>query len=161
APRFYSFFFGRPPQPTAAKDILLKLQLELDQHASELALKKLEKAEDELFRTWANTLRAKADLEKLREEPIRYSEIRDDSVNRIAFELPVPTANDIIGQARQIRQHGVTYVTGDVETLEARQLTLHVEKRFTEHRLPSAGVLLIDRFAANAAIERQRGALDA
>jgi len=61
---------------------------------------------------------------------------------------------------RQIRQRGVTCVTGDVESLEGLELTLLIEKRFTGH-LPPSGTLVIDRFAANAAIKRQRAALNA
>ncbi len=159
-PRLYSFVFGYPSEVLSAKEKLLALQIELDRHASELAVKRLERAEDELFRTWANTLKAKADLERVREQPLRYTGVFDDDRDRIAFELAIPPENDVVAQSRQIRQHGVTCVTGDVESLEGRRLTLHVEKRFTQH-LPSSGILVIDRFAANTAIKRQRAALDA
>jgi len=120
-PRLYSFVFGYPPHVLSAKERLLALQVELDRHASDLAVKRLERAEDELFRTWANTLKAKADLERVREEPARYISVFDTEGDRMAFELASPPENDVIGQSRQIRQHGVTCVTGDVESLEGRQ----------------------------------------
>ena len=159
-PKLYLFTFGYPPEPISAKSSLLTIQIEMDKHASDLAVKRLEKAEDELFRTWANTLKAKADLERVREQPIKYTSASENERNRIVFQLLTPPENDVVSQSRQVRQHGVICVTGDVESQEGSELVLHVEKRFTGH-LPASGTLVIDRFAANTAIKRQRAALDA
>jgi DNA polymerase III delta prime subunit len=156
----FRFQFGYPPQMFEGRQSILRFQIALDQFLTELAIKQQERAEQELFRGWGNTLRAKSDLERLREKPIKYRRVLEDSGATVTFELVDVPSEDLVGQPRQIRQHGVTYVTGDVESVEGAKLILRVERLYSND-FPEQGELLIDRFAANAAIECQRRALDA
>ena len=156
----FRFQFGYPPQMFEGRQSILRFHIALDQFLTELAIKQQERAEQELFRGWGNTLRAKSDLERLREKPIQYRRVLEDSGATVTFELVDVPSEDLVGQPRQIRQHGVTYVTGDVESVEGAKLILRVERLYSND-FPEQGELLIDRFAANAAIECQRRALDA
>ena len=146
-PRLYSFVFGARSEVLSAKKNCSLFRESSIATLQNWPLNHSERAEDELFRTWANTLKAKAYFGRgCANNPLDTRAFSTTIGISIAFELAIPPENDVVAQSRQIRQHGVTCVTGDVESLGGWRLTLHVEKRFTQH-LPSSGILVIDRFS--------------
>ena len=66
-----SFTFAAP-HPDAPQALLL-LQQSVEEHSSdELALVR-KRSEEELFQIWLKILNAKSDLEKSREQPLKYN----------------------------------------------------------------------------------------
>lgn len=154
----HRFVFGKPANEINSKRILLQLQEQIEVFQQNLKKKIAERREQQLFSVWSALLRAKTDLERRREQPIKY---RGFSIkgNRIVFRLAKAVEDPIIGQQRQVKEGKTTFVSGEVEDVAGDSLTLYVPHRLSIE-LPQHGQLLVDTFASRAAIERQQAALD-
>lgn len=153
-----SFRFGRPPDLENARDLLLTLREGLDRHEAELRTQALERKEQELFATWAGILKVKTDLEKLKEQPIKYKGywIKE---KRAYFTLLEPPGENLIGQKRLVNSEQHFLLSGEVDDVTGAQLVLFIEKLYSDE-LPTRGQLTIDISAAKEAINRQKAALD-
>ena len=154
----HRFVFGKPPNEINSKRILLQLQEQIEIHQQNLNRKIAERREQQLFSVWSALLKAKTDLERRREQPIKYRGFSTKG-NRIVFTLAKAVENHIIGQQRQVKEGKTTFVSGEVEDVSGDSLTLYVPYRLSID-LPQHGQLLVDTFASMAAIERQKAALD-
>jgi serine/threonine protein kinase len=153
------FVFGRPGNLVEAHNHLLSLQEQVEVFQRELAETAERQREEELFRTWSSVLRAKTELERKKERPIRYNGFSEKG-NRITFNLISDVGEESAGQLRQVRADKTVFVAGEVEQISDRRLTLYVTDRFSDD-IPEVGTLYIDVFASITAIERQKAALDA
>ena len=125
------FVFVRPRDFIEANQHLLSLQEQVEAFQRELAEKAEKQKEEELFRTWSSVLRAKTELERRKERPIQYRGFSEKG-NRIFFNLTGDVEEESAGQLRQVRAEKTVFVTGEVELVSGRQLTLYVTERFTE-----------------------------
>ena len=154
----HRFVFGKPPDEIKSKRILLQLQEQIEIHQHNLMRKIAERREQQLFSVWSALLKVKTDLERRREQPIKYKGFSIKG-NRIVFTLVKAIEDPIIGQQRQVKEGKTTFVSGEVEDVSGDSLTLYVPYRLSID-LPQHGQLLVDTFASMAAIERQKAALD-
>jgi serine/threonine protein kinase len=154
----HRFVFGKPPHEINSRNILLQLQEHIEIHQQNLKRKIAERREQQLFTVWSALLRAKTDLERQKEQPIKYRGFSTQG-NRIIFTLTKAVENPVIGQQRQVKEGKITFVTGEVESVTGESLTLYVPHRLSIE-LPQHGQLQVDTFASMAAIERQKAALD-
>jgi serine/threonine protein kinase len=154
----HRFVFGKPRDDIRSKQLLLQLQERIEIYQQSLRIKIAEKKEQQLFGVWSAVLRAKTDLERRREQPIKYRGFSTKG-NRIVFALAGSIEDQIVGQQRQVKEGKITFVTGEVEDVSADSLTLYVPNRLSVD-LPQHGQLSVDTFASMAAIERQKAALD-
>jgi len=153
-----SFRLGRPSALEEAKGILLTLREGLDLHEAELRTQALERKEQELFATWGGILKVKTDLEKQKEQPIKYKSYTIKE-NRAYFTLSDPPGNDLVGQKRFVNSENYFLLSGEVDDVSGTQLVLYIEKQSGDE-LPTRGQLTIDISAAKEAINRQKAALD-
>lgn len=154
-----TFRFGRPADLEEAKANLLMIREGLDRHQNDLRIQAVERKEQELFATWAGILKVKTDIEKEKEQPIKYKSFRVEE-KRAYFTLLEPPDENLVGQKRLITSEKYLLLSGEVDDVSGNQLTLFIERQFSEE-LPSRGQLVIDISAAKEAINRQRSALDA
>jgi serine/threonine protein kinase len=153
------FRFSRPPDGASAHETLLNIQQGLEQHQADLRAKQAEFQEQELFRTWDSILKVKRELEREKEQPLRY---RSYSVqeNRISFQLLTPPAEEVLGQQRLVANGERCLVSGVVAELGATSIILLADRHIPDE-LPSRGELVIDNWRGREAIRRQKDALDA
>ena len=154
-----NFRFERPADLEEAKANLLAIREGLDRYQKELQIQAVERKEQELFATWAGILKVKTDIEKQKEHPIKYNGYRMDH-KRAHFALLEAPEENLIGQKRLISSEKYFLLSGEVEDVSGKELTLFIERQFSEE-LPTRGQLVIDISAAKEAINRQRSALDA
>src|SRR5262249_140725 len=121
----HRFVFGKPPNEISSKRILLQLQEQIEISQQNLVKKIAERREQQLFSVWSPLLRAKSDLERRREQPIKYKGFSIKG-NRIVFRLLKAVEDPIIGQQRQVREGKTTFVSGEVEDVAGDSLTLYV-----------------------------------
>jgi len=152
------FRFGRADEPYKAEAALLQLREQIELH--EVAGRERDAAfkELELFRIWAAILKLKSEIEAKRERPIKYTSYSIVD-NRAHFDLAESPREELIGQARVINLERRRLISGEVENVDGRRLTLFIDRLFSDE-LPRAGMLTIDNEAAREAITRQRIALD-
>jgi len=153
-----TFKFGRPVDMEKAKGVLLTLREGLDRHEAELRTEALERKEQELFATWSEILKVKTDLEKQKEQPIKYKGYTIKE-NRAYFTLLEPPTENLIGQKRLVNSEQHFLLSGEVDEVSGTQLVLFIEKLYSDE-LPMRGQLTIDVSAAKEAINRQKAALD-
>jgi serine/threonine protein kinase len=153
------FKLGRPTDVEKSKGTILDLREGLDRHEQELRAQALERKEQELFATWSGILKVKTDIEKQREQPIKYRgfSLKD---NRATFSLLEEPEESLIGQKRLIISAQRYFLSGEVEDVRGKELILFIEKLYNDD-LPLRGQLTIDISAAKEAINRQKAALDA
>ena len=78
---------------------MLTVREGLDRYQDELKAEDIERREQELFRTWAAILKVKTDLEREKEQPIKYKSCSLKG-NRAYFTLVVAPEENLIGQPR-------------------------------------------------------------
>lgn len=153
------FRLGRPNDFDDAKADLLAIREGMDRHQKELQIQAAERKEQELFSSWAGVLKVKTDIEKEKEQPVKYNGYRLEG-KRARFMLIEPPLENLIGQKRLINSERYLLLSGEVDDVNGNQLTLFIERQFSEE-LPKRGQLVIDISAAKEAINRQKSALDA
>jgi serine/threonine protein kinase len=156
-----SFKVGAPPSRSAAQQALLDLQVAVTEHANELRAKEQADAERRVFWTWKATLRAKEQIEREREAPIKYDGIEVNG-RRVTFSVSLRPLDDVVddGRFRQVELLDGGYLGGEVYDVRGGELDLAV--RYGDpHRVPSRGVLRVDTTPSRSAILRQSSALDA
>lgn len=153
------FRFGRPNDLEEAKTSLLAIREGMDRHQKELQIQAAERKEQELFSIWAGVLKVKTDIEREKEQPVKYNGYKLEG-KRVRFVLLEPPVENLIGQKRLINSERYLLLSGEVDEVVGNQLTLFIERQFSEE-LPTRGQLVIDISAAKEAINRQKSALDA
>jgi superfamily I DNA and/or RNA helicase/serine/threonine protein kinase len=159
----YDLRLGLPTDTVKSKQIVLQLCEECEKHQAELRAKELADREQELFRIWDKVLRAKEDVERSKEQPLRYTRVQVRG-NRAVFTLAAPAEEDLVGQPRQVHSRDMVYLAGDVEEVSGNSLTLYLRDRYTDtdsDDVPNNGELSLDISLAKIALDRQRAALDA
>lgn len=156
-----SFKVGDPPNRVEAQNALVELQVALAEHADELSEQDRASEEERTFWTWKSTLKAKEQIEREREAPIKFNAV---SVNgrRVTFGLVEPPPDDLLeeGRYRQVELPEGGYLGGEICEVAGGEVDLAV--RYGDpHRLPLSGLLKVDTVASRTAIRRQEVALDA
>lgn len=152
------FKVGEPPDFAAAQQAILDLQADVAKFCVEQRAREREDERRRLFNVWTNLLQAKTDLERGRENPIRYEAI-DLLGNDVVFTLAQAAPLGILSQARQTELRNGGYLGGDIVDVRGNRITLSV--RYGDaRRLSSIGVLRVDTWPARAALQRQEEALD-
>lgn len=151
--------FGKPRDSALANTALLNLRECLEKHQAELRIREAEEKEQELFRVWSSVLKLKTDLERQKEQPIRYRQCSIED-NRARFILTRVPEDDLVGQQRRVNDGQTCLISGEVEEVDGTTLTLYTD-RISSENLPSSGELVIDNWAGREAINRQKQALDA
>jgi hypothetical protein len=156
-----TFKVGDPPNRIAARNDLLDLQIAAVEHAGDLRAQDRADEERRVFWTWKSTLRAKEQLEREKEAPIKFTSI-EISGRRVTFGLKADPVDDVLGEARfrQVELLEGGYLGGEIYDVRGDEIDLAV--RYGDPaRLPSSGVLKVDTSASRTAITRQTVALDA
>ena len=159
----YDLRFGLPTEVLKSKQTVLHLCEECEKHQAELQAKDLADREQELFRIWDKVLRAKEEVERDKEQPLRYTHVQVTR-NRAVFTLAMPADDDVVGQPRQVRSRDIVYLAGEVEEVAGNTLTLYLRDRYADvdsDDVPNNGELALDISLAKIALDRQRAALDA
>ncbi len=157
----YEFTFNRPLTWSSieGKQIIDELQQEVEEFQNALKEKQIEEREQHLFRVWGNILKAKTEVEKDRETPLKYKKTTVQG-KRIIFHLTQIPEDDLVGQPRQVNLPNKAYVSGEVEDVTGDVLTLVVDDG-NPNTIPSRGHLVFNTYAAKVALDRQKVALDA
>lgn len=152
--------FGKGIDNDAAQRAILDLRESLERYVAELRISEAEAKEQELFRNWSSILNVKTDLERQKEQPLRFRRAWIED-SRVRFLLNEPVVDgDLVGQQRRVNDGHTCVVSGEVEQVDGTTLTLYAD-RIAVAEMPSTGDLIIDNWAAREAISRQRQALDA
>jgi tRNA A-37 threonylcarbamoyl transferase component Bud32 len=151
------FTFGAPSG--IAKDQLRLLQQQIEERWTDEVVRKSQRSEEQIFSVWAKILTAKHELERAKQQPLKFKHLTARG-SRIVFTLESVVEDDIVGQPRRLVRGETLLLLGEVERIEADKLTLYVTRSFEED-LPAKGELTLDISAAETAIRRQREALDA
>ncbi|MBZ5664210.1 MAG: protein kinase [Acidobacteriia bacterium] len=151
--------FGKPSDLVAAQTAILNIREGLERQQEDLRIRDAEAKEQELFRVWSSVLKLKSDLERQKEQPLRFRRAWIDE-HRVRFVLQQPSPDDIVGQQRRVNEGQTCIVAGEVEEVDGTTLTLFAD-RISVEDMPSSGELIIDNWAAREAIKRQTQALDA
>jgi len=94
-----AFKAGDPSNRVAAQNELVDLQIAAIEHADELRAQDKADEERRVFWTWKSTLRAKEQIEREREAPIKFTSV-EVSGRRVTFGLAAPPLDDLLGEAR-------------------------------------------------------------
>ena len=151
--------FGKPADQAAAQAAILNLRESLEKHLADLRISEAEAKEQELFRIWSSVLKVKTNLERQKEQPLKFRRAWIEN-NLVRFVLNQPIVDDLFGQQRRVYAGQNCIVSGEVEQVDGTTLTLYAD-RITVEDMPSSGELIIDNWAAREAISRQKQALDA
>lgn len=154
-----SFAFGIPPDGAAAAEELRSLALSIEEHEADLNVRESERRELELFQVWNRILTAKADIERAKERPLTYRSW-DLNGSRITFAINEPLEEEVVGQPRRVVAGEQTILVGEVESIDAKSLTLYIIEQYHDG-IPASGKLVFDVVASQKAIRRQNDALDA
>jgi len=156
----YQFKFGTPTYSYEAIDIIQELQDAIVEHETAIKEQVIEREKQRIFQVWWDILRAKTDWEQQREKVLKYTHFRSDG-NRIIFQLAELPEDDIVGQARHVKNpKGVSLLGGDVIDVIGSQLELYINSGKLD-QLPLSGELYFDTRLAEIALNRQKSALDA
>ena len=156
-----SFKVGDPPNRVEAQNALVDLQVAVDEHADQLSAQDKVSEEERTFWSWKSTLKAKEQIEREREAPIKFNSV---SLNgrRVTFGLVAPPPEDLLeeGRHRQVELPEGGYLGGEICEVAGGEVDLAV--RYGDpRRLPTSGLLKVDTIASRTAIRRQEVALDA
>jgi hypothetical protein len=155
----YEFRFGQPLNVLEAQEVIRELQLAVDEDQANRREREADEHERRLYLTWRGVLQAKGDLEKAKQSPLRYNGVRVER-GRALFQMLDLPGEDLVGQPRSIRLPNGHFLAGEVDDVRDRTLALYVT--FGDPNLaPRSGELLFDTRAAEAALDRQKAALDA
>jgi hypothetical protein len=139
--------------------VIRELQLAVDEDQADRRAREAEERERRLYLTWRGILQAKGDLEKAKQSPLRYNGVIVER-GRAFFQLLDLPGEDLVGQPRSIRLPNGHFLAGEVDDVRDRTLALYIT--FGDPNLaPRSGELLFDTRAAEAALDRQKAALDA
>ena len=155
----YEFRFGQPLDVLESQDVIRELQLAVDEDQADRRAREAEEREPRLYLTWRGILQAKGDLEKARQSPLRYNGVRAER-GRAFLQLLDPPGEDLVGQPRSIRLPNGHFLAGEVDDVRDRTLALFITLG-DPNLAPRSGELLFDTRAAEAALDRQKAALDA
>lgn len=151
---------GRPGVGSNGEEVIRWLVEAVNQQELEEADAERRREEEQLFTSWASTLRYRQFAEGRRHAPIPYAGYRVDE-NRVTFVVGAMPAGVALDQARWIRGADQrSLLKGVVDRVTADRVVLWCDEvRFES--LPDHGQLLIDDRATRKAIDKQKNALEA
>lgn len=155
----FTFKVATPRDAEAAKAAVQYLQQEADRRWQQLQMEARERADWKLLQSWESILRAKTELEKQRNYPLRYSGVHKEGY-RAYIRLAEDPPEDLVGQPRVIRLPDGGLIRCEVESVRGQEITLYVMEGDLD-LLPPSGKMEFDTRAADVALERQKFALDA
>lgn len=154
----YSFSFDRPLSRTAAETDILALIASIDQHWSRREEELEDREQRRLLEQWRLQLAARQEVERRRQNPIRYSSARHEG-RRVTFVLRDGGEGLEVGQIRRIETSGpARRVAGEVESVSADQVDIWFDGDLPA--VPKQGRLVIDTAAATVKIDREKSALN-
>lgn len=160
----YSFSCASTISHLNSKQTIDDLLMEFAEWELEQKVKIEERRELQIYQKWHNILQAKSELENIQRTPLKYKGLRFlEGHDYVIFQLiATPEDEDIVGQNRVMKFGDNKYLSGTVDSLKNKDLILSIT-RFNGRpdEVPLSGILQLDTFATQTAIERQRKALDA
>lgn len=160
----YSFSCASPISHLNSKQTIDDLLMEFAEWELEQKVKIEERRELQIYQKWHNLLQAKSELENIQRTPLKYKGLRFlEGHDYVIFQLiATPEDEDIVGQDRVMKFGDNKYLSGIVDSLKNKDLIVSIT-RFNGQpdEVPLSGILQLDTFATQTAIERQRKALDA
>ncbi|MDQ3933191.1 MAG: AAA domain-containing protein [Actinomycetota bacterium] len=129
----------------------------LSRHEADQAVERVRREEARLFDRWSELLEAKKDLERRREDPIAYDDIRREP-GQLVFRTTRDVDERYLGQTRRVALEPAGQVVGEIAGIGARELTMVVQ-RGNPDALPGKGMLRVDSGPSKVAIDRQARAL--
>ncbi len=155
----WSFKAASPMDESSAKEAIRHLQENVDRNYQQLQLEAKERADWKLLQSWETILRAKTELEKIKNRPFRYVGLKTNG-NRASLTLSVAPLEDISGQIRVAQLSNGDSIRCEVESVQGHEVRLYILEGDV-NLLPTSGQLEFDTRAADVALERQKFALDA
>lgn len=141
---------------------ITELRLQLESFASEQKVLAIHNAQQEIYRTWLNLLSAKTELENSRRRIFRYEEMR---VAGAVIEFKLAPGSDM--QALDDKDIRIDCAEGEflgsviASELDVLRVQASERNRIEATALPRVGTLSIDTSKADAALDRQKTAVDA
>ncbi len=147
----------KPPDPEIGAETIRQLQQLVDAHQALQREKEQERAEQRLFDNWSNLLRARLQFESDRNAPIQFdgASVEGDRV-RLSVLAPVP--DEALGKSWRMSVQNGPSVRGVIE--EVATDAVYFRPLENTDSVPRRGVLKLDVWAAEQAIDRQKIALD-
>ena len=158
----YGFVCGPTTFVSPTNDAITELVLRLSEWDQDRKVQLQKKREAYIFQKWLNLLLAKSELEQRKRTPLSYESVSIKG-NLAEFMLTERASEEeLLGQNRKVDLGDRRFLCGDVQDVAGNQLTLFITKfNGVPEDVPGEGVLVVDTFAAEIAIQRQRNALDA
>lgn len=160
-PLLFQLRIAAPANMSAAREALEDLERRLVDHEHARVERDRESGEDTLFGRWRRTLDAQEQLGRRRFPPIRYSSI---SLQESFLELETDTivVDDVVGTRWRIQTPTPPSPNGEILHVADGRVILGDLRFVHEHKsLPAQGLLLLDTFAQDQAVIRQRDTVDA
>ena len=154
----FSFKLGRPKLRSKGEEAIRRLKVGVEEHQSELRLLRAQREEQRLFTTWGGLLRARLELERLKNPPIQYHD-RQVKGRRVEFSVHVPPKEEWEGTPWKSRLPDGSVVRGELEDVASDAVTLWVTKGEAD-QIPEHGRLEFDASVAEIALSRQQKVLD-
>jgi serine/threonine protein kinase/RecA/RadA recombinase len=124
---------------------------------AEEAAQRIQREESQLFDRWSELLEAKKDLERRREDPLPFDQVRREP-GQVIFRTTSDVDERYLEQTRRVALEPAGHVIGEIVGVGARELTMIVQ-RGDPAALPAKGTLRVDSGPSKQAIERQERAL--
>lgn len=154
-----TFVLTAPADLVAAQDLIHQLEVGLSEHKAEARLRGKQDERERPLKVWRAMLAALRSVDREREAPLRYRDVRETPVG-IQFQLDLEPSEDLVGELRLVECVDRGHLAGEIVAVGADTLMLRpTTGRF--EALPNKGELRIDQRAARTARRRQEQALDA
>lgn len=154
----YSFTFDLPLNGAAVHRGIQQLIADVDRHWSKREAALEDREQLRLLEQWRLQLVARHEVERRRENPVRYSGARHEG-NRVTFMLSDGGQGLEVGQIRRIDTSGpARRVAGEVEMIAQDRVDIWFEGDMRD--IPKRGRLVVDTAAATIKIDREKAALN-
>lgn len=153
------FVAGNPANRVGAQAALDDLLDSLARHESEAKSRAHATEAGRVLDQWRRQLHARTQIEKQRERPIAYRDVRRDG-RRAVFSVRGDTSGVQIDETRRaLANSGVrVFVRGQVEAVDDNTVTLYLDSDV--EGIPASGKLVVDTQPSKVKIDRERAAVD-
>ena len=161
-PHGYLFAFSGVSSTDSSRSIAELNELLL-QFAANRKIDLLKQRELAIYRTWLDLLSAKTELERNRKHRLRYEKI-DFSGASVRFKLVAGQQVSSLDEqdVRIELENGDVFLGTVISVIENTALVQPNQRnRLEASRLPESGVVQVDTMKADAALDKQKSALDA
>ncbi len=156
-----SFVCGSSPVATVSSNAVLDLVSRISEWDQDRKVRLQKKRESFIYQKWLSLLLAKTELEQNKRTPLEYEAV---SIKGKLAEFTLTkkvSEEELLGQSRKVDLGEKKFLCGDVQDVSGNQVTIFITKFNAEvDEVPEEGELVLDTFAAEVAIQRQRIALD-